>query len=77
MDELERAKRVFMAALESRSPLPGINDINLATAAVALLRAEEIDPDSEETRCMRAAFAALGRKDAYDRVKAAAEDPQP
>ncbi len=71
------AKTTFLAAVSSRSSLPGINDINLASAACALLRAEKEAPGSEETRLMRAMFDSLGRPDVYDRVKAVVDGTQP
>lgn len=69
MDELRKTKQTFLQAVMSSSDLPGINEINLATAAIALLKAERIAPDSEETRCMQAVFVQLRRPDVYDAVK--------
>jgi hypothetical protein len=77
MDELKEAKTTFLAAVKSSSDLPGINDINLATAAVALLKVERIAPDSDEARCMQAVFRQLARKDVYDAIKRAIEGLQP
>lgn len=77
MEELDELMRSFLTAVGSRSDLPGINDINLATAAVALLRAEEVAPGSEEASHMRAIFLQLDRKGVYEAVRRAMGDPQP
>lgn len=77
MDELKNAKESFLHAVASSSDLPGVNDINLAAAAVALLKAEKIAPDSKETNMMREIFRQLRRPDVYDAVKAVIEGLQP
>jgi hypothetical protein len=77
MDELGEAKQTFLQAVRSSSDLPGLNDINLATAAIALMKAERIAPDSKETRCMQVIFVQLRRPDVYAAVKAAIEGLQP
>ncbi len=77
MEELREAEQAFLWAIESSSDMPGINDINLAMAAVALLKAEKVAPDSGETCRMRARFARLGRRDVYEAVKAIVEGSQP
>ncbi len=77
MDELKEAERTFLSAIRSTSDLPGINEINLATAMVALLRAERISPLSEETQCMQAIVAQMGRREAYLKVKSFVDGLQP
>lgn len=77
MNELQEAKQTFLIAVMSSSDLPGVNDINLATAVVALLKAERIAPNSAETHCMQAVFVQLRRPDVYDAVKAAIDSLQP
>jgi hypothetical protein len=77
MDELREAKQTFLQAVRSSSDLPGINEINLAAAVVALLKAERIAPDSEETHCMQAVFVQLRRPDVYEAVKSAINGLQP
>ncbi len=75
--ELEEAKRAFLAAVSSSSSLPGINDINLAAAACAVLRVERAAPGAEDTQAMEAAFDMLGRPDVYKRVKEVLDGAQP
>ncbi len=75
MREVEEAKAAFEAAVGHRSDLPGINEVNLAAAACALIKAERADPGCAETASMRASFRALGRPDVYHRVMAVVGQP--